>query len=57
MINTNKVSKGVDKFELDEETIRCLQISEEDIEKGRTRDAIEVMKELEEKYGFWECYI
>lgn len=52
MINTNKVSKGVDKFELDEETIRCLQISEEDIEKGRTRDAIEVFKELEEKYGF-----
>lgn len=57
MINTNKVNKEVDKFELDEETIRCLQISEEDIEKGRTRDAIEVMKELEEKYGFWECYI
>ena len=52
MINTNKVSKGADKFELDEEIIRCLQNSEEDIEKGRTRDAIEVFKELEEKYGF-----
>lgn len=52
MINTNKVSKETNKFELDEETIRCLQKSEEDIEKGRTRDAIEVFKELKEKYGF-----
>lgn len=35
----------------DEETIRSLLKSEEDIENGRTRDAIEVIKEFKEKYG------
>lgn len=35
----------------DEETINCLLKSEEDIEKGRTRKATEVIKEFEEKYG------
>ena len=29
-----------------------LQKSEEDIEKGRVKDAKEVFKELKEKYGF-----
>ena len=37
----------------DEETIRCLMKSEEDIENGRTRKATEVFEELKEKYGFW----
>lgn len=36
----------------DEETIRILLRSEEDIENGRTRNAEEVIKELREKYGF-----
>ena len=36
----------------DKETIRKLLKSEEDIEKGRTRKATEVIKELREKYGF-----
>ncbi len=35
----------------DEETVNCLLKSEEDIEKGRTRKATEVIKEFEEKYG------
>lgn len=51
MINTNKVSKGADKFELDEEIIRCLQKSEEDYNAGRVIDAEEVFKEWEKKYG------
>lgn len=34
----------------DEETVNCLLKSEEDIEKGRTRKATEVIKEFEEKY-------
>lgn len=33
----------------DEETVNCLLKSEEDIEKGRTRKATEVIKEFEEK--------
>ena len=36
---------------LDEESIRCLLKSEEDIENGRTRKAAEVIKEFKEKYG------
>jgi PHD/YefM family antitoxin component YafN of YafNO toxin-antitoxin module len=37
---------------LDEETIKSLLQSEDDIEKGRTRKGTEVIKELKEKYGF-----
>ena len=36
----------------DKETVRKLQKSEEDIEKGRTRKALEVIKELREIYRF-----
>ena len=36
----------------DKETVRKLLKSEEDIEKGRTRKASEVIKELRAKYGF-----
>ncbi len=37
---------------LDNETVNKLLKSEEDIEKGRTRKATEVIKELRAKYGF-----
>lgn len=47
----NETEEYVDDI-FDEETIRKLLKSEEDIEKGRTRDAKEVIKELREKYGF-----
>ena len=33
-------------------TVKQLLKSEEDIEKGRTRKATEVIRELKEKYGF-----
>jgi len=36
----------------DNETVEKLLKSEEDIEKGRTRKATEVIKELKTKYGF-----
>ncbi len=36
----------------DNETVEKLLKSEEDIEKGRTRKATEVIKELRAKYGF-----
>ena len=36
----------------DNETVEKLLKSEEDIEKGRTRNATEVIKELRAKYGF-----
>ncbi len=36
----------------DNETVKKLLKSEEDIEKGRTRKATEVIKELRAKYGF-----
>ena len=36
----------------DDETEECLLKSEKDIENGRTRKGAEVLKELEEKYGF-----
>lgn len=35
-----------------EETIKCLLKSEEDIENNRTRGAREVIEELRSKYGF-----
>lgn len=47
----NETEECIDDI-FDEETIRKLLKSEEDIEKGRTRDAKEVIKELREKYGF-----
>lgn len=36
----------------DTETVKKLLKSEEDIEKGRTKKATEVIKELRTKYGF-----
>ena len=36
----------------DKETVKKLIKSEEDIEKGRTRKATEVIEELRAKYGF-----
>lgn len=36
----------------DDETVKSLLKSEENIEKGRTRKATEVIKELRAKYGF-----
>lgn len=36
----------------DNDTVKKLLKSEEDIEKGRTRKATEVIKELRTKYGF-----
>ena len=36
----------------DNETVKKLLKSEEDIEKGRTRKGAEVIKELRAKYGF-----
>ncbi len=36
----------------DNETVQCLLKSEEDIKKGRTKKATEVIKELRAKYGF-----
>lgn len=59
IIGKNKKNKVVvmslDEYKsniLDNETIKKLLKSEEDIEKGRTRNAIEVIKEFREKYGF-----
>ena len=37
---------------LDKETVKSLLKSEEDIEKGRTRKAKDVINEFKEKYGF-----
>lgn len=36
----------------DNKTIISLLKSEDDIEKGRTRNAIEIIKKLREEYGF-----
>ena len=36
----------------DDETIKCLLKSEDDIENGRTKKAREVIMELKDKYGF-----
>lgn len=40
-----------DDIELTEEDIKSLLRAEEDIEMGRTRDALEVIKELNARYG------
>lgn len=48
---TTKISKH--DFALTQRDIECLLKSEEDIEKGRTRNASEVFMEFKEKYGFW----
>ena len=37
---------------LDTEIDKHLKKSEEDIENGRTKKAVDVFKELEKKYGF-----
>ena len=47
-----KIIKNRKNDILDEETIKSLIKSEEDIENGRTRDAREVMNEFKKKYGF-----
>ena len=41
-----------DDYELDDEIEEKLLKSENDIRNGRTRDVVEVFKELEAKYGF-----
>lgn len=51
----NVIVMSMDEYRnniFDEETIKCLLKSEEDIENGRTRKATEVIKELREQYGF-----
>ena len=42
----------INKNIFDDETVNKLLKSEEDIEKGKTKKATEVVKELREKYGF-----
>lgn len=46
-----RAKKSEDIF-FDKETVNKLLRSEEDIEKGRTKKASEVLEELREKYGF-----
>ena len=46
-----RAKKSEDIF-FDKETVNKLLKSEEDIEKGRTKKATEVIKELRRKYGF-----
>ena len=46
-----RAEKSEDIF-FDKETVKKLLKSEEDIEKGRTKKASEVLEELREKYGF-----
>ena len=46
-----RAKKSEDIF-FDKETVNKLLKSEEDIEKGRTKKASEVLEELREKYGF-----
>ena len=46
-----RAEKSEDIF-FDKETVNKLLKSEEDIEKGRTKKASEVLEELREKYGF-----
>ena len=53
--NNNVVIMSMEEYRnniLDNETVKKLLKSEEDIEKGRTRKATEVIKELRAKYGF-----
>ena len=47
----NKNSIIAENF-FDKETLKGLLKSEEDIEKGRIRKAVQVLKEFEKKYGF-----
>lgn len=50
--NVDVISKKEQKKKvMEEEMIRHLLKSEEDIEKGRVRDAEDVFKEWREKYG------
>ena len=52
VLKMKKLNQRLSNEEIfDEETIRCLMKSEEDIENGRTRKATEVFEELKEKYG------
>ena len=55
--NKSKVEEECEKYVeneevLDEETIRCLLKSIDDIENGRTISAEKVFEELRIKYGF-----
>lgn len=53
LINVKEIETSINgNGTFDKETIKRLLKSEEDIEKGRTRNAKEVIKELKEKYGF-----
>lgn len=45
------IGMNVEENIFDEETVNSLLKSEEDIEKGRTRNAAQFIKEFEEKYG------
>lgn len=53
-VNENAIEMDDKNNIFDEETVESLLKSEEDIENGRTRNALEVIKEFEEKYGFWK---
>lgn len=49
----NVVVMSLDEYEkIDTEIEERLLKSEEDIKNGRTRDAVKVFEELEDKYGF-----
>ena len=51
----NVIVMSMDEYKnsiFDKQTIKHLLKSEEDIEKGKTRKAKEVIKEFKEKYGF-----
>ena len=51
----NVVVMSLDEYKkINTEIEEKLLKSEEDIENGRTRDAVKVFEELEEKYGFWK---
>lgn len=55
VISKNDITISMGEYRndiLDDETINKLLKSENDIEKGRTRKATEVIKELRKKYGF-----
>lgn len=51
----NVVIMSLDEYRnniLDDDTVKKLLKSEDDIKNGRTRNAKEVIKEFREKYGF-----
>ena len=53
--NNNLIVMNMEEYRnniFDKETVKKLLKSEEDIEKGRTIKASEVIKELRTKYGF-----